>query len=552
MLGDLTRSWLVCGEAGESETILDAGQASLAACCTSADPDTAAFILSGDLAAAAARCLHAWRGVHDAVVSASRSKVVLGPAWLFTHRQRATSRVLKTLVTEHKTFATFLDSEGRLHRWEAFMVLVTLVLSSLLVSIWFYSSRGAACCAELRGLLHTGAGGDCSAGVPASPPVPGPSSAFLPDGGLASTCLASNATGQCLGATCDCGSLLAQFGSLPGAYPYSPTVQCSSSPSDPSCFCRPTLADYACHAFPDDAYVSDQVLVGLVAVAVALPSRIVLEQAFLASAAVTETAEGWLIYAGLPRLLLGWTSHRRWVWATQRPSDLVIWVASTYPEALKFPWLAFSFLGWWLPKQLLPGGAYAALEARFGGRSWSAGWLGVALLVCGPFGWLVLIAVALTARRPHTQHGTASSGGGEHGGAAGCWGNAATRVKLAATGGVLAVLAAWAIYAWFVFTFGMQVYSHLGADAEKKFAQTWGIGYGLDQAAQWKEVAQTALKAAMVVVLLDALRVKSHWAWLEEAADFASVQCVLFDGVSRTWWQQTQALMARQYRAFDE
>jgi len=76
-------------------------------------------------------------------------------------------------------------------------------------------------------------------------------------------------------------------------------VQCSSSPSDPSCFCRPSLQDYACHAFPDDAYVSDQVLVGLISVAIALPTRIVLEQAFLTTVEV-DAEEGWMVYAGLP------------------------------------------------------------------------------------------------------------------------------------------------------------------------------------------------------------------------------------------------------------
>jgi hypothetical protein len=295
------------------------------------------------------------------------------------------------------------------------------------------------------------------------------------------------------------------------------------------------------------------VLVGLISVAIALPSRMVLQQAFLSSVK-TEAAEGWLVYAGLPRLLLGWTAHKRWQWAGEkRPTDLVVWVTSIYPEALKVPWYFVAFLGWWLPKQLLPTRAYAALEERFGGRSWSAGWVGLALLLCGPVGWLFLLIVALTYRSRHRDKHHAH-GCGEHdedAGSRSC-GGAATKASVAATVGVLAVLAAWAVYAWFIFVFGMQVYTRLGADAEEKFAQTWGIGYGLDQVSQLKEIVQTAVRAAFVIIVLDLLRIKSDWLWLQDTVDFASVQCMLFDGKARTWWQQTKELMGRQYRAFED
>ena len=68
---------------------------------------------------------------------------------------------------------------------------------------------------------------------------------------------------------------------------------------------------------------------------------------------------------------------------------------------------------------------------------------------------------------------------------------------------------------------------------------------------QWRSIAQTAVKAALVVIVLDLLRIKSHSSWLEDVADFASVQCMLFDGKQRSWWQQTKELMALQYRSFE-
>ena len=36
------------------------------------------------------------------------------------------------------TFATFLDTDGYIMRWQRLMILFTLVLSTLLTSIWFY------------------------------------------------------------------------------------------------------------------------------------------------------------------------------------------------------------------------------------------------------------------------------------------------------------------------------------------------------------------------------------------------------------------------------
>jgi hypothetical protein len=92
-------------------------------------------------------------------------------------------------------------------RWQRFMILVTLVLSTLLTSIWFYSSRGAQCCAEIRAILGC---------APAGP---------------------------CRGYVGDCADILAQFSDVEGPYIF------SDGPGEP-----PTphmyLDDYVCHAFP--------------------------------------------------------------------------------------------------------------------------------------------------------------------------------------------------------------------------------------------------------------------------------------------------------------
>ena len=88
-----------------------------------------------------------------------------------THFQRASARIVRSLMTDHRyvceyacalraaarrlslmllttctrsTFATFLDTDGYIQRWQRFMLLVTLVLSTLLTSIWFYCASQCA------------------------------------------------------------------------------------------------------------------------------------------------------------------------------------------------------------------------------------------------------------------------------------------------------------------------------------------------------------------------------------------------------------------------
>ena len=83
-------------------------------------------------------------------------------------------------------------------------------------------------------------------------------------------------------------------------------------------------------------------------------------------------------------------------------------------------------------------------------------------------------------------------------------------------------------------------------------AQTWGVGYGLNSASEWQEVAKTALKTAVVLVVLDLLRVTRNSKWFEEHVDFVSVQAVLFNGAARSWWQQTHTLVKLQARLTDD
>jgi hypothetical protein len=97
----------------------------------------------------------------------------------------------------------------------------------------------------------------------------------------------------------------------------------------------------------------------------------------------------------------------------------------------------------------------------------------------------------------------------------------------------------------------MIIYRSLGKDAEVKFSQTFGIGYALDQASEWKDVFTTAFKAAVLLVFLDMLRITRNMPWLETYIDFLSVQAHLFDGHARSALRQTAKLASRMYRTFD-
>ena len=119
----------------------------------------------------------------------------------------------------------------------------------------------------------------------------------------------------------------------------------------------------------------------------------------------------------------------------------------------------------------------------------------------------------------------------------------------------------------------MIVYKQLGADAESQFAQQWGVGYAMDNASEWQDVCVTAVKTALILVVLDLLRITKDRPWFEEhgafercvvrcraadaehcctfAADFVSVQAMLFNGAARNWWSQTKVLVRYQTRLTD-
>jgi hypothetical protein len=137
------------------------------------------------------------------------------------------------------------------------------------------------------------------------------------------TILQCDPVGECMGFAGDCGDLQAQFAGVQGPYTY-------GTPPEEHTY----LDDYVCTAFPDDAYITDQLLVGLISVAVALPIDLLLARAFEIANEMDGAPECWLdAPPGKWRLLLGKDAHASWHLTRdaadgggQRVSDFVLWL----------------------------------------------------------------------------------------------------------------------------------------------------------------------------------------------------------------------------------
>ena len=274
-----------------------------------------------------------------------------------------------------------------------------------------------------------------------------------------------------------------------------------------------------CHAFPDDAYITDQFFVGLISVAVALPVDMFLARAFEIANEVEGAPEAWLTYHGKWRLLLGKHAHADWHLADPsraKPSDLTMFIITEDDPA----WTqTLVFLLHWLPAQLLAGAKRA-------------------------------LGVKAPPQEEEADKADDKASGSESSEGAHARKEALLK-RLYASAGLLGVYVTWAIMSWFIFTYGLLIYKQLGPEAQDSFSQAWGIGYALDNASEWQEVAKTAAKAALILVILDMLRITKNRPWFEEHVDFVSIQALLFNGAARSWWQQTALLVRYQARVSD-
>jgi hypothetical protein len=316
--------------------------------------------------------------------------------------------------------------------------------------------------------------------------------------------------GPCLGFAGDCGDYQSQFTELQGPWLY------SDGPGEPMTE-HDSLADYVCHAFPDDAYITDQFFVGLISVAVALPVDMLLVRLFEASNE-GDAPEQWIkAPTGVWKLLLGKDCHKAWQYdAKEKPvSDLVKWLARRGAESL--PAIVLRFFAW-LAAKVKP----AHHDDGEDGKKKAAD---------------DEDAEGVDDAATFDEAAARSEAWGKRG---------------YAFSGLLGVYVIWAAFAWVIFTYGMLIYRQLGDKAQEEFAKTWGVGYALNNASEWQEVFKTAAKTAVFLVILDLLRVTKDAPWFEEHVDFVSMQATLLGGAARGWWSQTSRLVALQNRLTED
>ena len=207
VLESMDISWLV----DEERTIVDAGREYLEA-QGRADRRVRRLLRDKTLQKKAQRTIRRWQAVLSYHIGLIRGANIISAFNVLKHFQRASMRVMLAIMTQHSVLATLLDTEAVLKRWQRFMVLVTLLLTSLLTAIWFYSSRAVQCCAEVRSIINL-ADSVCAEGT------------------------------LCRGVGADCADLLTQFADVQGPYWY------SDGPGEPATE-HMYLDDYQCHAFP--------------------------------------------------------------------------------------------------------------------------------------------------------------------------------------------------------------------------------------------------------------------------------------------------------------
>ena len=94
----------------------------------------------------------------------------------------------------------------------------------------------------------------------------------------------------------------------------------------------------------------------------------------------------------------------------------------------------------------------------------------------------------------------------------------------------------------------MIIYRKLGGNAQTQFSATWGLGCAMDSAVELREILFTAIKAGVIIVVLEELYIVANRQWFEGHIDHLSTQAALFAGTARGFWGQTSQLLRFQRR----
>ena len=119
VLEELDSCWQADEEDDTMATIVDRGREFLKA-ESRTNRRLRKLLKSGALDAAAERARREWKAIQAHNVALLRETEVINKFTALTHVQRASARVVRSMMTDHSTFATFLDTEGYIMRWQRF------------------------------------------------------------------------------------------------------------------------------------------------------------------------------------------------------------------------------------------------------------------------------------------------------------------------------------------------------------------------------------------------------------------------------------------------
>jgi hypothetical protein len=262
------------------------------------------------------------------------------------------------------------------------------------------------------------------------------------------------------------------------------------------------LADYACTQFPDDNNSRDTLIVGLIALAIALPVTLFCQSCF-EMANDSECPESFLMWAGVWRYVFGMRAHRRWHYTglMGQPQRFVRWyvrsVDAPKPETLLN--LGHSLLAF--VTRTKPPWTVEAEEAEEEAACGSA---------CG----------SGASGIGGDEKGSGDDDARSHSSAADSAAELRRHKHKLTAMGLAGVFLIWAVFSWFIFTYGehaprslrrqpthadaliidtragsdndcppfagMLIYKLLGADSQDSFASSFGVSYAVGAVAEWQ------------------------------------------------------------------
>ena len=436
----------------EQRTLLDVTLAWLTAQLTEAAGDSARDeLLLRRLLLRAQTQSTRWAKLHDRRVTASRGAHVPTAEHGRMQGYSAAANVYVSLVNGHPTVSLFTSELSiGFCRWMGMNVLVSAIMCVLVVSIWFYWSKGAVCCDAARALLG------CTLGDP---------------------------LGECLGFAGTCGDLVTQPQAV-AAFALLPDGQYISGGS------------FVCTAFPADGNARDTFLSGLISFAVSFPVAIVISNCFgLCTSTDTEQLHGrtrWLSWPFKYRLLLGPLS---WRWSPD----------GKQPPPGRIQRLKRFLASWWCTNIYVDVMVWCADILR--------------PCFCAPPPPRDAVSAAEDPHAALVDAAMLAWGADE--GLESHFGALCTNFKRS---GYVLLHLVWGVFAWMVFAYGRLVYNLLGPAATNSFSNSWGIGVALGQASDAQGVVTSALQAALLLTILEALWLMPNGRWMESYIDFISVQ----------------------------